>query len=128
MAAEARTGGEHLLGWIATQALDPECDPATCNLPISVIEPDGMVVWWFTYNCLPHCQLPDDGRTMIGGREATRDESAGDCAIGAAWSERIVVSVTSQRTDVLIACSGAEAEAARTGLEALLASVGWSVP
>lgn len=121
-------GSRHLLGWVASQPLAPGCEPATCSSPVATIADDGVVVWWFTYNCLPDCELPDAGRTMVGGREAAREVAPGTCGIDAVQSERITVRVTPQRTDVLVACSGATAGDGLRELDALVASIGWTIP
>lgn len=121
-------GSRHLLGWVASQPLDEGCEPASCSSPVTAIDDEGVVVWWFTYNCLPNCELPDDGRTMIGGREAAREVAQGTCGIDAVQRELITVRVTPQRTDVLVACSGAAAAVGLRQLEALVASIAWTVP
>lgn len=119
---------QHLLGWAANVPLDPRCDPASCAAPLTAIDDDAVLVSWFTYNCLPHCQLGDRGRTMIGGREATREAEAGTCALDAARTELIIVTVTPQRSDILVVCAGARATPGLRELEAMIASIGWTVP
>lgn len=120
--------GRHLLGWVSSEPLDAGCQPASCSSPVSAVAEGGVVVWWFSYNCLPNCQLPDAGRTMIGGREAAREVTPGTCGIDAVQREIITVRVTPQRTDVLVACSGRAPAAALRQLEALVASIAWTVP
>lgn len=119
---------QRLIGWAANVPLDPACDPAACAVPVASISDEAVLVSWFTYNCLPNCQLGDRGRTMIGGREATREADAGTCALDAARVERIIVTVTPQRSDILVVCAGASATAGLRELDALLASIGWTVP
>ncbi|MEO8246535.1 MAG: hypothetical protein ABI622_05370 [Chloroflexota bacterium] len=118
----------HLLGWVANVPLDAGCAPGACNRPLTSLGTDGVLVWWFTYNCLPDCALPDEGRTLIGGREAVRELAEGDCGVAAARRELISVRVTPQRTDTLVACSAADADQGRADLESLLDSVRWTVP
>lgn len=127
--APGEVGRLHQLGWLSNQPLDPACGPTSCTEPIAHLEPTGILVGWFSFNCLPDCQLGDDGRTMIGGREASRLRAAGDCGtLGAATSERITVQVGPQRTDILVACAAADADAGLAELEDLLASIHWTVP
>ncbi len=118
----------HLLGWLANRQLDAGCAPGACNRPVSSLGTDGLLVWWFTYNCLPDCALPDAGRTLVGGREAARELANGDCGVAAARRELISVRVTPQRTDTLVVCSGPDAGAGLAELDALLASIRWTVP
>ena len=118
----------HLLGWLANRTLEAGCALGACNRPLRSLETDGVLVWWFTYNCLPDCVLPDAGRTLIGGREAARELADGDCGAEAARRELISVRVTPQRTDTLVVCSGAAAGQALAELETLLGSVRWTVP
>ena len=126
--ADSGDGSRHLLGWLSNQPLDPACEPATCSNPVASIADEGVVVWWFTYNCLPNCELPDAGRTMIGGREAAREVAPGTCGMDAAQRELITVRVTPQRTDILVACSGSTSGDGLRELDALVASIGWTVP
>lgn len=126
--------GSELLGWATNQRPLPTCVGA-CEHPIDQLEPGGIVVWVQRVSCLPDCQLPDAGRTLIGGREATRQTiqgpvcgRLGNGAANPGPAEVIVVSVTPQRQDVFLVCAGAHADAARAELERLLASVGWTVP
>lgn len=127
--APGETGRLHQLGWLANQPLDPACDPLTCSEPIERLTPAGIFVGWFSYNCLPNCQLDDAGRTLIGGREASRRRGPGECgALAAATSELITIRVSPQRTDILVACAGASAGPGLDALEDLLASIRWTVP
>lgn len=126
--APPTTEAQHLLGWAANVPLDRACDPAVCAVPVASIADEAVLVSWFTYNCLPNCRLGDPGRTLIGGREATRETDAGTCALDAARVERIVVRVTPQRNDILVVCAGASASAGLRELDALLASINWTVP
>ena len=122
-------GRLHQLGWLANQRLDPACDPLSCTDPIERLDPSGVLVGWFSYNCLPNCQLDDEGRTMIGGREASRRRASGECgSLAAASSELIMVRVSPQRTDILVACAGSDAGPGLDALEDLLASIRWTVP
>ncbi len=121
-------GSRHLVGWISSQPLASGCQPASCNSPVTAVADADVVVWWFTYNCLPNCARPDAGRTMIGGREAAREVTPGTCGIDAVQRELITVRVTPQRTDVLVACSGRVDAAGLRELEALVASIAWTVP
>ena len=121
------SGGE-LLGWATNQPLLPAC-VAACEHPLDQLEPGGTIVWIYRTACLPNCQLPDVGRTLIGGREASRRDAGRACdAYGDVTSEQIVVSVTPQRQDLFLVCAGRRADAVTTGLDRLLASVTWTVP
>lgn len=127
--APGETGRVHQLGWLANQTLDPACDPVSCTKPIERLTPAGILVGWFTYNCLPNCQLDDEGRTLIGGREASRQRAPGECGtLDAATSELVMVRVGPQRTDMLVACAGADAGPGLDAFEDLLASIRWTVP
>lgn len=120
--------GRPLIGWLANRPLDPSCAPGSCSRPLSSLGTDGVLVWWFSYNCLPNCALPDAGRSLVGGREAARERADGDCGVEAARRELISVRVTPQRTDTLVVCSAAGATEGLADLERLLASVRWTVP
>lgn len=127
--APGETGRLRQLGFLANQPLDPACDPVSCTDPIERLDPTGVLVGWFTYNCLPACQLDDQGRTMIGGREASRRMAPGECGpLSAATAELIMVRVSPQRTDILVACAGSDAGPGLDALEDLLASIRWTVP
>jgi hypothetical protein len=122
------TSGGALLGWATNQLVLPACE-AACERPIDQLEAGGIIVWVYRTSCLPNCQLPDVGRTLIGGREASRRDAGQACgAVGGATAEAIVVSVTPQRHDLFLVCAGRQADAARAALDRLLASVGWTVP
>jgi hypothetical protein len=126
--ATTRAAGRNLIGWLANVPLDVSCDPATCARPLGGLGEGELLVWWFSYNCLPDCALPDAGRTLVGGREASREVDGDDCGIGARRRELISVRVTPQRTDTLVACSGDDAHAALDELESLIGSIRWTVP
>lgn len=126
------TGGTALLGWATNQVPSPACAGA-CAHPISALAPDGIIVLVRRIDCLPNCQLPDAGRTLIGGREAVRQEIDGQVCEALAGpgaspvsAEAIVASVTPQRQDVFLVC--AAAHATRLELDRLIASVGWTIP
>ena len=123
-----RAEGRNLVGWLASVPLPAGCDPVDCDRPLARLAEGQMLVWWFSYNCLPDCELPDVGRTLVGGREAAREVDADDCGIGARRRELISVRVTPQRTDTLVACAGDDAALARAELDALLGSIRWTVP
>jgi hypothetical protein len=126
--APAGAAERHLVGWVANRPLEAGCAPGACSRPLTSLGTDGVLVWWFTYNCLPDCALPDVGRTLVGGREAAREVVEGECGVAAARRELISVRVTPQRTDTLVACSAANAGAGLAELETLLGSVRWTVP
>jgi hypothetical protein len=130
----ASTGAAALLGWATNQVPLPTCTGA-CQHPIDRLEAGGLIVWVQRVSCLPNCQLPDAGRVLIGGREATRQEITGPVCGGLGngvanpgVAEAIVASVTPQRHDVFLVCAGSRAEAARSDLDRLLASVTWTIP
>ena len=134
LAAPADAGGTTPLGWATNQVPVATCAGA-CRQPIAQLEPGGMVVWIRRLSCLPNCRLPDGGRTLIGNREAVRQDVAaqvcgtlGDGPGNPVAAEAIVVSVTPQRQDVFLVCSRAGADAARAGLDRLLASASWTIP
>lgn len=130
----ASTGAAALVGWATNQVPLPSCRGA-CQRPIDRLEPGGLIVWVQRVSCLPNCQLPDAGRVLVGGREASRQTvtrpvcaELGNGVANPGMAEAIVASVTPQRQDVFLVCAGARAEAARSDFDRLLASVTWTIP
>ena len=125
-AREASAPGRVAL--LANQPIDPDCHlPEPCADPVVGLGPGDVLVLWVFRNCLPDCQLPDEGRLLVGGREAIRAEAEVPCGYGTS-AETVVVAVTPQRHDLISACYGGDDPAARAAFDGLLASIAWTVP
>jgi hypothetical protein len=120
----------HTVALLATQALNPPCEPDACSAPVASLRESALLMWWQSTTCAgTACEPPDGERLLVGGRQAARANGSHLCdALGATAEDAYVVSVSPQRLDVIVVCERHATDAERAAMRDVLERVSWHTP
>jgi hypothetical protein len=133
-AGDVGHGNGRVLFYLSNQDMHGDCrdegGQQFCWFPVDSLSAEGVLVIWSTSNCAgTACDLPDDERRLISGREAATTDETGMCFHIAATDESVyAVTVTPQRVDWIVVCAHTPGPVQRGEIASILDGVEWLTP